>query len=124
MINIRGIKDNTDPFYRYKMQKVQIAKEKHMHVITNIKQISENMSRDVLELITYIKKVLGVSITYKDDKAYTTKQINVPEIQDIIYRYIEDRVLCKRCANPETYFESNKLKTIMYCKACNHIENM
>jgi translation initiation factor 5 len=124
MINIRGVKDNTDPFYRYKMQKVQIVKERHMHVIINIKQISENISRDVLDLITYIKKVMGISITYKNDKAYTTKEINVPEIQDIIYRYIEDYVLCKKCLNPETYFETDKLKTIMHCKACSYIVNM
>lgn len=122
MINIRGLKDNIDPNYRYKMNKINIEKERNTYICNNIKDIAKDLNRDVNNIIIYIKKKIGINIIYKNDKAYIIKQISEEEIQKIIYEYIENKVLCKRCANPETYIIKEKKEEIKCCKSCNYQE--
>jgi translation initiation factor 2 beta subunit (eIF-2beta)/eIF-5 len=45
-------------------------------------------------------------------------------MQESIYRYIQDFVLCKSCANPETTIEKRKKKSFMICAACGNQNEM
>jgi translation initiation factor 2 beta subunit (eIF-2beta)/eIF-5 len=122
-INIAGIADVTDPFYRYKMNKVKIQKQKTKTAILNLKQIAEDLGRDVVLIIDYIKKKLGMSLTInKTDYSVTTfKDIDPSEIEKCIREYIEYFVLCEKCKNPETIFEIKKEVKTLTCKACSHV---
>lgn len=120
-INIRGKKEITDPFYRYKMNKVNTIKEKTKIIFTNIDQIAKDIDRNSADIITYLKKYFGTSFNYSDGKAQTTKQLTVDELQNAIYEFIEANVLCKKCSNPETQILEEKNKTIMRCKACSNL---
>jgi|LakMenE18May11ns_1017448.scaffolds.fasta_scaffold9935445_3 translation initiation factor 2 beta subunit (eIF-2beta)/eIF-5 len=123
-INIRGKKEIIDPFYRYKMGKVIITKEKTKIIFTNIDKIAKELDRTSQEIVSFLKKFFGTSFTYSDGKANTTKQLSQEELQNAIYEFIEINILCRKCSNPETEIVEEKNKKIMRCKACNNLENI
>jgi len=123
-INIRGKKEIIDPFYRYKMEKVNITKEKTKIVFTNIDKIAKELDRTSQEIVSFLKKFFGTSFTYSDGKANTTKQLSQEELQNAIYEFIEINILCRKCNNPETEIVEEKNKKIMRCKACNNLEKI
>lgn len=120
-INIHGKIDNSDDsYFRYQMDKLIIGKEKEFTTIPNIDQIAKDLHRDTQMLIKYLKKRLGIAILYKNNKAMMTKQISQNELQNYIYDFIEENILCKKCQNPETELIIEKKKTFIECKACSY----
>lgn len=120
MINIQGLKENNDPYYRYKMEEVVIKSQKNKIVFENIDVIAKSLDRDIQFLLKFLKTFFGTSIEYKNGIASTTKEIMQDDMQSAIYKFIDEFVLCKQCSNPETMMEIKKKKTFMQCKACSY----
>lgn len=125
LINISGNTKIDDPFYRYKMESVDISKQGIKYVFTNIDSISVSLSRDPKELVGFLKKYFGTAFEYKNGIAQTTKKdLTKDELQSAIFNYIENNVLCKKCKNPETEYMKDKKKNLLCCKACSHKEQI
>ena len=123
VINIRGTVPVIDPFYRYKMQSVEITKQGVKFAFTNIEQVSQSLAREPNQLVSFLKKHFGSAFEYKNNVATTTKKdLTKDELQNAVFKYIEDNVLCKKCRNPETEYVKDKKKIYMCCKACSHRE--
>ena len=120
MINIQGCKSIDDPFYRYQMEPVKLTYQTNKTVFLNIKIICTNLDRSQECILKFLKSYFGISIENKNNIVTMTKHIEQKDMQNAIYKFIDDYVLCKKCANPETYIENKRKKNIMICKACCH----
>ena len=122
LINIRGTTDSTihDSNYRYKMEEVTLNHQKTKIVFENINTICEQLNRDPNILLKFLKKQFGTSFEYKNNQASATKLIMKDEMQNKIFKFIDEYVLCKGCHNPETIYEETKGKKYFICKACGY----
>jgi translation initiation factor 2 beta subunit (eIF-2beta)/eIF-5 len=120
-INIRGNNDVSDPFYRYKMDQVEITKQGVKFAFVNIDTICLSLSRDPNHMVSFLKKHFGSAFEYKNNTATTTKKdLTKNELQTAVFKYIEENVLCKKCKNPETEYVKERKKILLCCKACSH----
>lgn len=121
MINIRGNTDNSDPFYRYKMESVSLSNQGVKTAFMNIDSICLSLKRDRNDIIKFLRKHFGSAFEYKNNCLLTTKKdMSRDDLQNAIYKYIEENVLCKKCKNPETEVVKEKKKDIQRCKACSY----
>lgn len=119
LINVRGIQENNDPFYRYKMEEVIIVSEGVRFAFLNIETISEALSRRPTEIVSFLKKYFGCQFELKGTKVLTAKSdFSKNVLQEAIYNYIEKNVLCGTCKNPETVQMQEKKKSFLVCQAC------
>ncbi len=119
LINVKGIVENNDPFYRYKMEEVIIVQEGAKFAFTNIEQICTSLNRDPKDLVSFLQKYFGAQFQLKSSKVLTSKNdLTKSVLQNAIFLFIEEDVLCKTCKNPETQKIKEKKKTFLECGAC------
>ncbi len=117
-MNIQGKLDIIDPHYRYKMETVIIEKQKNKTIVTNFKNISKNLNRDPKDIIKYLKKKMGIALTYKNDTLVSTKDITAQDLYTVLRQYIQEYILCETCKNPETELITKSDKLYKKCSAC------
>lgn len=90
-----------DPFYRYKMPKVQtntIGKKGNIRTeVTNLTKIAQSLHVSEAVLLLYLKKGLHTSTVKECLRGEWTSQ----QIQEKIQDFIETIVLCQTCDLPE-----------------------
>ncbi|MGL5962129.1 MAG: hypothetical protein ACRCZ0_09305 [Cetobacterium sp.] len=117
MLNINAAQNN-DNFYRYKMNplKITICSRFNRTQLENFDQIAKDLERNPKTILKYISAKLGVKAT--TDKLKRTfisgTSFTREELQQVIYNFIDQKILCKYCYNPETE-EKDKL---LHCRAC------
>ena len=117
-VNIQGINDIDDPFYRYQMDKIKFIDQKHKTVIDNFDKVCHDIKRDPKILIDFYKKRLGVSIIHKDGKIFLPSNIDKNKINQFLREFIETYVLCDRCKLPETRLDKDKDDIYLSCDSC------
>ena len=123
MINI-NLSD--DPFYRYKMEKVNITNKGCgnglLTVINNLDNISKSINTPPEILSKYIATSVGSN--YNEKKKTINGCHTQDKIQEAIYNYINDFVICNNCNIPELNFtlSSNILES--KCSACGSINKI
>ncbi|KAF3924865.1 hypothetical protein ABW21_db0204971 [Orbilia brochopaga] len=121
-INIR--RDVTDPFYRYKMEKIQSKIEGKGNgiksVIVNLPSIANSLSRPSIYVVKYFGFELGAQTNTGDhDRWIINGAHEASKLQDLLDGFITRFVLCKECQNPETDLSISKDQNIIRnCKAC------
>ncbi|KAJ5103141.1 hypothetical protein N7532_003670 [Penicillium argentinense] len=121
-VNIR--RDVTDPFYRYKMEKLQSKIEGKGNgiktVIVNLNSVAGSLSRPPAYLIKYFGFELGAQANAKptDERWIINGAHEAPKLQDYLDGFISKFVLCKKCKNPETDVIIKDEKITLDCKAC------
>jgi translation initiation factor 2 beta subunit (eIF-2beta)/eIF-5 len=101
------------------MESVIITKQGTKLSFQNIDKISESLSRDPRDIVSFLKKHFATSFDYKIGVATTTKKdLTKPMLQNAVYQYIEDFILCKKCKLPETFVFTDKKKISIVCNAC------
>ncbi|ODQ67239.1 hypothetical protein NADFUDRAFT_81789 [Nadsonia fulvescens var. elongata DSM 6958] len=123
MINIR--RDNSDPFYRYKMPPITSKIEGRGNgiktVITNVQDVARALSRPPSYVVKYFGFELGAQTSINDEKdRYIVNGVHEPsKLQDSLDGFISKFVLCKACSNPETDIIVEKDGSLIRaCKAC------
>jgi translation initiation factor 2 beta subunit (eIF-2beta)/eIF-5 len=122
-MNIQGNNDINDPFYRYKMEKLNVISQKNKTVIDNIKKVCDDLSIDPVLLYKFFKKKFSTSM--KMDKQYilsTSTKITYNEFEKVLREFIEKYVLCRQCSLPELNYTIEKNKTIRICKSCSYTD--
>lgn len=121
-VNIR--RDITDPFYRYKMEKIQSKIEGKGNgiktVIVNLNSVAQSLSRPPAYVIKYFGFELGAQANAKptDERWIINGAHDAAKLQDYLDGFISKFVLCKKCKNPETDVSIKDEKIILDCKAC------
>ena len=113
-----------DAYYRYQMPPVQIKIEGGGNgiktVVPNIHDICDVIKRPEEVLLKFLGVSLGTISTYAkaDDKFYVMGEQTQERMQQLLYRFIIQYVLCRSCRNPETVITPHKKKIQLVCKAC------
>lgn len=124
-VNIR--RDVADPFYRYKMEKIQSKVEGKGNgiktVIVNLSNVAHQLARPPNYVIKYFGFELGAqtNIDPKDDRWIINGAHEAGKLQDYLDGFINKFVLCKECKNPETVVNIKDGDILMDCKACGKI---
>jgi translation initiation factor 5 len=120
-INVR--RDVTDPFYRYKMERLQSKIEGKGNgiktVIVNLTGVAGSLARPPAYVIKYFGFELGAQTNTNpaDDRWIINGAHDANKLQDYLDGFIAKFVLCKKCKNPETVMEiKDDIK--LDCKAC------
>jgi len=125
MATINIVRDNKDPFYRYKMPKL-IAKVEGKGngiktVIPNMGDIAKSLSRPAAYPTKFFGCELGAQVKSeaKNERYIVNGAHEAEKLQSLLDSFIEKFVLCKECRNPETDLFIQKDQTIIRdCKAC------
>lgn len=121
-MNIQGADDIIDPFYRYKMQKLNVIKQKNKTIIDNFDKVSSDLERDPKMIYSYFKKKFSISMNLKDGVLSTTADLGYADFEKVLREFIEDYVLCPKCRLPELVLSKNEKKMTMTCKSCSFIK--
>lgn len=117
-------RDNTDPFYRYKMPPIQAKVEGRGNgiktCIVNLAEVSRALGRPPAYVLKYFGSELGAQTTM--DRFVINGVHDAPELQDCLDGFINKFVLCASCKNPETEIQiKNKDDLQRDCKACGSV---
>src|ERR1700712_1067288 len=121
-VNIR--RDVTDPFYRYKMERIQSKIEGKGNgiktVIVNLSSVAQSLARPGAYVIKYFGFELGAQTNTNpaDDRWIINGAHEASKLQDYLDGFINKFVLCKKCKNPETDVVIKDGHIVLDCKAC------
>ena len=118
LINVNG---SNDPHYRYKMQPIRtdrIAKNGGTTIITNAGAIAPDIYRELSDLKSCFAKGLGSKVDVVENTLHIPGDHSAEILQNILQKYINNKVLCEKCGNPETL--PHKKKSYK-CQACGHV---
>lgn len=121
-VNIR--RDVSDPFYRYKMEKIQSKIEGKGNgiktVIVNLSSVAQSLARPGAYVIKYFGFELGAQTNSNpaDDRWIINGAHEAGKLQDYLDGFISKFVLCKKCKNPETDVVFKDGNILLDCKAC------
>ncbi|KAF2002405.1 putative eukaryotic translation initiation factor 5 [Amniculicola lignicola CBS 123094] len=124
MANINIRRDVTDPFYRYKMERLQSKIEGKGNgiktVIVNLPSVAQSLARPPSYLIKYFGFELGAQTNKDpaDDRWIINGAHDASKLQDYLDGFISRFVLCKKCKNPETDVNIKDGRIVLDCKAC------
>ena len=117
-MNIQGLKDINDPFYRYKMEKLNVVRQRNKTVINNINKVCKDLDREPNLLINFLKKKLNVALHYKNNLLTMTALITYNQFELHLREFIDYYVLCEKCTLPETILISRQDIIYLDCKCC------
>ncbi|KAI9737192.1 MAG: hypothetical protein M1834_000785 [Cirrosporium novae-zelandiae] len=121
-INIR--RDVSDPFYRYKMERLQSKIEGKGNgiktVVVNLSSVAQSLARPPSYVIKYFGFELGAQTNTNpsDDRWIINGAHDASKLQDYLDGFISRFVLCKKCKNPETDVTIKDGHILLDCKAC------
>ncbi|ORY10752.1 eukaryotic translation initiation factor-like protein 5 [Clohesyomyces aquaticus] len=121
-VNVR--RDVTDPFYRYKMERLQSKIEGKGNgiktVIVNLSSVAQSLARPPSYVIKYFGFELGAQTNTNpaDDRWIINGAHDASKLQDYLDGFITKFVLCKKCKNPETDVNVKDGHILLDCKAC------
>jgi translation initiation factor 5 len=127
-VNIR--RDVTDPFYRYKMERIQSKIEGKGNgiktVIVNLSSVAGSLARPPAHVIKYFGFELGAqtNTSPNDDRWIINGAHDASKLQDYLDGFISKFVLCKKCKNPETDVHIKDGNITLDCKACGKISEV
>lgn len=124
-------RDNTDPFYRYKMPTIQAKVEGRGNgiktAIPNLSEVARALGRPPAYVVKYFGYELGAQTAFKeeDDRYLVNGSHQQNELQDSLDGFITKFVLCGACKNPETQIQI-KGKGLLQkdCKACGRLTDV
>lgn len=117
-------RDVADPFYRYKMERLQSKIEGKGNgiktVIPNLPSVAYSLARPPSYIIKYFGFELGAQTNTnpKDERWIINGAHQSDKLQDSLDGFINRFVLCKDCKNPETEFVIKDGRISLDCKAC------
>jgi len=119
LINIDG---SSDIFYRYKMHQPELMCTGNHTIILNAEQLGKELGRPIDVICKFMSKRMGVRINKKlQDKKQVlivSGQHTKASILEVLREYIDKKVLCPQCKNPETDVD------LKICKACGVIKKV
>lgn len=122
LVNVR--RDISDPFYRYKMERLQTKIEGKGNgiktVVVNLSSVAQSLARPGSYLIKYFGFELGAqtNLDPPDDRWIINGAHEANKLQELLDGFISKFVLCKKCKNPETDVHIKDGRILLDCKAC------
>jgi translation initiation factor 5 len=121
MLNIG--KNNSDPFYRYKMPVIISQKTSFQVLVNNIDEVAKSLERSPESIAAYFKTSLKTTVQYKKNALSINGSYDNKKLQQTLEKYISEFVLCK-CGLPELNlsYSTKKDKVKYSCRACGNTD--
>lgn len=119
-VNIQGLTNISDPFYRYKRERLNVVTARALMAITNMDSVASDLGRTSEMIIEFFKNRFGSSFKYKQKKLEYSAKIMSDDLEKALDEFIEFFVICEFCRLPETnMIIDNKKNTIDFdCRSC------
>ena len=116
-LNVNPDKTGID---RYRMPPVQTQSRKNNKTyFTNINKVTKALDRTPEQLIRFIGLKLATRVDTTPNAMCVNGEYTTAKIQETVFQFIKQYVLCTVCKNPETMlFVSKSKKLKCGCKAC------
>lgn len=125
MSRVNVPKDNDDPAYRYWRPVVKTAPKKNKLQILNTNEIAKAIYKTPQNIAQFIKVDKSEAVSLEDGLiTFNTQSKNALEIDDLIEKFIIKKVLCKKCGLPQTEYQVEKGKGVVYCACCGYTEQL
>ncbi|CAD25666.1 EUKARYOTIC TRANSLATION INITIATION FACTOR 5 [Encephalitozoon cuniculi GB-M1] len=125
MIDIN--RTNNDFYYRYKMPRAVVKQEgkagNTRTLIVNLEEIGSSLKRPPLYILKFMSYELATRTDVGKGRYAVNGKYESSRIQDLIYNFIDEFVICPFCSNPETFY-INSGGLSMECLACGKRSNM
>uniref|UniRef100_A0A0N4Z3H6 Eukaryotic translation initiation factor 5 n=1 Tax=Parastrongyloides trichosuri TaxID=131310 RepID=A0A0N4Z3H6_PARTI len=124
--NVNVNRNVVDPYYRYKMPKLQAKVEGKGNgiktVIANMVEIAKALERPPMYPTKYFGCELGAQTNFdtKNDRYIVNGDHDATKLQNLLDGFIRKFVLCANCDNPETTYSIKRNTIYAKCKACGH----
>ncbi|BFU19214.1 eukaryotic translation initiation factor eif-5, putative [Entamoeba histolytica HM-1:IMSS-B] len=120
MLNVPRRK--TDEFYRYKMpdliHKIEGKGNGIKTVIVNCEDIANALDRPASYLCRYFGISLAAATNTDSGKYIINGKHEYKDLMNVLDKFIDKFVLCKKCENPETVMIVKNKTLTLHCKAC------
>jgi len=123
-------KDLNDPFYRYHMPPLSIARVGNSTAINNVEQVAAAINADPRYIVKFMAVELGTASSYKKSKgkaaglATLSGAFPAKRLAELLDQFIEKFSLCARCKYPETTValegKGKSVRVILVCSSCGH----
>ena len=114
MLNISG-----ERYFRYKMPSMEIEIHDSKTVIYNMDEVMQALDRPLEYIVKFLVK-LGIEITVSlGDVCTMNGEYSREILESLLYKFIEEYVLCPKCKCPSTNFIIKRKVLHLYCALCN-----
>lgn len=103
---------------RFEVLKVKGIIQGKNTILTNIKEISENLRRPLEHLAKFLQKELAVQGRIENERFILKSRLNSNRVNEKINEYIKLFVICPVCGKPDTEIKVDKGAKIKHCLAC------
>lgn len=107
---------------RYQMALIQVKVETNYTKLSNLEEVGKDLARSAELLLKFFGSEIGCQTMIKRGEYYLAGEYNSQQLQDHLDKFIESYILCQKCNNPETVFETAGKKKVekaaLACAAC------
>ena len=113
-----------DPFYRYRMQELELRPNRQGHILSNLSNVCSSIGRTPELLIAFfdleVLRPRGLSPCRIDENGIVApKGIDQRQLQEKVFEFIRKCIACPKCSNPETHIMSVQERTLeLKCISC------
>lgn len=125
-----NMSDTFDMSYRYQVKLIEYLYENKkgtpITILINLQQFSTSILFNPIVILKIIGKNLSCRTEFeKNNKRYCLYGHYKPQmINEIIYEFIRNYLLCKKCGKPEIDIKCGKYKINFRCRACGYTRNL
>jgi translation initiation factor 2 beta subunit (eIF-2beta)/eIF-5 len=113
---IRGKHPITDPHYRYEMEQLLIQPQKGRVALPNLSIVAKHLHRPQSHILKWMGHTLSCGIIQPEELQGVHSPVAV---QDALYTYIQEFVLCPKCHLPETHLAVGPTGALCHkCHSC------
>ena len=103
---------------RFVLEKVQGHIEGNKTVLSNLRKISKDLSREEQHLLKYLLRELATPGKVERDRVLLGRQVAAATINKKIKKYVSEFVLCSECGKPDTQLLEERGVSYLKCLAC------
>ena len=103
---------------RFSPPKVKSFIEGNRTYITNLKEISNYLNRDINHIVKFLAKELATSFVIEGNRIIINGKHPNRKLEEKIEKYIKVYVICRECGSPDTKLEKKDGILYLKCMAC------
>lgn len=114
----KKVKPITSNGERFEIPLVEGLIEGNKTIITNFKEICDNLRRKPEHLAKFLQRELATPAQIDNDRLVMQRKIQSSRINDKILEYVQEFVLCRECKKPDTELVKQGEFMFVHCLAC------
>ncbi len=103
---------------RFEIPKAKGRIEGNKTVVTNFKEIVDQLRRDQDMFLKYLQRELAVPASIDGPRLVLNSKIKAALVNSKIELFAKDFVICKQCGKPDTQLQKHEGILVMKCAAC------